>query len=140
MSEGTHLLKELLRIIDDVPEGVIVKPTQLRCAAQQLHQAGDDKGLERWPSAAGEHKACYVQGHMVVHKVNPNKQLAINHGQWPAAPVQITKEVVAHVQLDRHAAGYKKVEIEQDRMERNRVASTVCACSSVVLQCHGLRT
>lgn len=57
LSVCADLLKELLCIVYNVSEGVVVEPAQLRCAAQQLHQAGDDKGLQCWAPAAGKHNA-----------------------------------------------------------------------------------
>ena len=51
---GTNLVEEALAVVDDVPEGVVVVPAQLRGAAQQLHHRRHHKILQRRsPAAAG---------------------------------------------------------------------------------------
>ena len=103
------LLEKLLRIIDNVAEGVVVEPAQLRGAAQQLHQAGDDEGLQGWAPAAGKHNAWRVWAGQFV--VEPAWMTLVGCRVWGAnmaaarhAPVQVAEEVAAHLQLHWHAA------------------------------------
>ena len=49
---GAALGQEALGVIHNGAEGVVIKPAQLRCPAQQLHHGCDDIALQLRPSAA----------------------------------------------------------------------------------------